>query len=59
MEMVEIPKWAREIDRYLSLKSQFILWGNVYDVYPTDYRGTTTTLKLVDYLKVYLQKQGV
>lgn len=28
------PKWAREIERFLGIKSQFILWGNINDVYP-------------------------
>jgi hypothetical protein len=29
-----LPKWAREIQRFLGVKSQFVLSGNVYDVYP-------------------------
>ncbi|MDR2611889.1 MAG: AAA family ATPase [Deltaproteobacteria bacterium] len=36
---LRLPKWAREIQRFLGVKSQFILSGNVYDVYPIPIPG--------------------
>ncbi|MBF0320093.1 MAG: ATP-dependent Clp protease ATP-binding subunit [Nitrospirae bacterium] len=53
-----MPKWAREIERFMPVKSQFILWGNIYDVYPIDLNGSVTTLKLIDYLKELLVRNG-
>ena len=28
------PKWAREIVKFTGIKTQFMLWGNIYDMYP-------------------------
>ncbi|MDR0549305.1 MAG: AAA family ATPase [Deltaproteobacteria bacterium] len=28
------PKWVKEIRRFKGVKSQFVLWGNIHDVYP-------------------------
>ena len=28
------PKWTKEILRFISVKPQIILEGNIYDVYP-------------------------
>ncbi|MBF0317746.1 MAG: ATP-dependent Clp protease ATP-binding subunit [Nitrospirae bacterium] len=51
-----MPKWAREITRFMSVKPQFILWGNIYDVYPMALpEGAVTTLKIMDYLKAFLK----
>ncbi|MDR3154630.1 MAG: AAA family ATPase [Deltaproteobacteria bacterium] len=36
----QLPKWAREIQRFLGVKSQFVLSGNVYDVYPIPIPGS-------------------
>lgn len=52
------PKWAKEIVRFLAVKSQFILWGNIYDVYPVDLQGSITTLNINDYLKTLLKDNG-
>jgi len=56
----QAPKWAREIERFIGVKSQFILWGNVHDVYPyqtadgvVDYVST-----LGEYLQVILRQAG-
>lgn len=49
-----LPKWAKEILRFLSVKSQFLLWGNVYDVYQIEYEGSITTLKIFDHIKQLL-----
>ena len=32
------PKWAKEIERFLAIKSQFLLYGNVNDVFPAALR---------------------
>ncbi|MCX7758424.1 MAG: AAA family ATPase [bacterium] len=34
--MFELSKWAKEILRFSSIKSQFILEGNIYDIYPIE-----------------------
>ena len=44
------PKWAREIERFISVKSQFILWGNIYDIYPYQRDDTIIPLSLNNYL---------
>lgn len=52
------PKWAREIVRFMPITPQFILWGNIFDVYPLELGGTVTTLKIMDYLKALLSQNG-
>ncbi|KJR41442.1 ATPase AAA-2 domain-containing protein [Candidatus Magnetoovum chiemensis] len=52
------PKWAKEIDRFLTVKPQFALWGNIYDVYPININGSATTLKMLVYLKTLLTADG-
>ncbi|MDR1079969.1 MAG: AAA family ATPase [Deltaproteobacteria bacterium] len=56
----ELPKWAREIQRFLGVKSQFILSGNVYDVYPTPVPGAAGTGAgtLDRFLKAVLAERG-
>jgi ATP-dependent Clp protease ATP-binding subunit ClpA len=29
-----LPKWARELEKSLITNSQFLMWGNIYDIYP-------------------------
>ncbi|MDR1038333.1 MAG: AAA family ATPase [Deltaproteobacteria bacterium] len=55
-----LPKWAREIQRFLGVKSQFILFGNVYDVYPVPIPGTaeTGTGTMDMFLKAVLAERG-
>ncbi|MDR1979102.1 MAG: AAA family ATPase [Synergistaceae bacterium] len=52
------PKWAREIERFLAIKSQFVLYGNVNDVFPAALSGGVATLGLSDYLKELLANRG-
>jgi energy-coupling factor transporter ATP-binding protein EcfA2 len=49
------PKWAREVLRFLGIKSQYILWGNIYDIflYPID-NSNYRTIPLIDYLSELL-----
>ncbi len=49
-ETVQKPKWAREIERFVSIKSQFVLWGNIYDVYPYQKSDAIIPLNLTGYL---------
>ncbi|MBF0563940.1 MAG: ATP-dependent Clp protease ATP-binding subunit [Nitrospirae bacterium] len=53
-----LPRWAREIERFLSVKSQFVLWGNVYDVYPMESGQGVITLRLIDFLKTLLKRSN-
>ncbi|MDR3264945.1 MAG: hypothetical protein LBT15_02935, partial [Synergistaceae bacterium] len=52
------PKWAREIDRFLAIKPQFLLYGNVNDVFPAPLAGGVATLTLPDYLRELLTDRG-
>ncbi len=36
MEDFEFPKWTKEIIRFINVKPQIILEGNIYDVYPIE-----------------------
>lgn len=52
-------KWARELLRFLPVKSQFILWGNVNDVYPLQIeQGVVCTFRLCDFLQETLKREG-
>lgn len=52
------PKWAKEIIRFLSVKPQFILSGNIYDIYPIEVNKNIGTLKINDYLKNILTENS-
>lgn len=52
------PKWAQEIGRYAGVKSQYILWGNIHDIYPIQMNETITTLPLIPYLNQVLTRDG-
>jgi len=43
-------KWSKEINRFISIKPQFILWGNIYDVYPMEVQGNVVPLNLNNYM---------
>ncbi len=62
------PKWLQELKRFQALKSEFFLYGNVYDCYyfPRNYNDVTNESELKytpfetckDLLQVYLFSQG-
>ncbi|MDD5089602.1 MAG: AAA family ATPase [Candidatus Wallbacteria bacterium] len=52
------PKWSREISRFLTVRPQFLLHGNVYDIFPMEKNGFLTTLRLSDYLKELMLSEG-
>lgn len=52
------PRWAQEIGRYPGVKPQFILWGNIHDIYPIQIGETITTLPLTPYLNQVLAKMN-
>jgi energy-coupling factor transporter ATP-binding protein EcfA2 len=52
------PKWVREIQRFRGVKSQFILWGNIHDIYPIQAHGQVTVGTLEVYLKRILEDIG-
>jgi hypothetical protein len=52
------PKWAKEIERFLAIKPQFLLYGNVNDVYPAKLGEYVATLSMRDYLKELLSHMG-
>lgn len=58
MKQFTPPKWSRELVRFLPAKSQFILWGNIYDVYPIQLQENVTTLRLDVFITATLKSQG-
>lgn len=56
----EFPRWAREISRFLGIKSQFVLWGNIYDVFPFPLAdGTHAMYPLPQYImKILTEREG-
>ncbi|HPG30254.1 MAG TPA: AAA family ATPase [bacterium] len=50
-----LPKWALEIRRFFPVKSQFILCGNIFDVYPFESNGA---VNLIEYVKLLLKEQN-
>jgi DNA polymerase III delta prime subunit len=44
------PRWAQEIQKYLFVKSQFALWGNINDIYVIKSEGGTSFQPLADSL---------
>jgi DNA polymerase III delta prime subunit len=58
MHEVTAPLWARELGRFIPIKPQFVLWGNIYDVYPFPCEGGVTTLRLQEYLNRTLTDLG-
>lgn len=62
------PKWLQELKRFQALKSEFFLYGNVYDCYyfPRNYKDVSNESELKytpfetckDLLQVYLFSQG-
>jgi len=53
-------RWMQEIKRFLPVKPQYLLWGNIYDVYPfvNNPLNPPMTLKLGDFLKNSLKEAG-
>ena len=48
--MIINPKWIKELKRSVSINSQFMLWGNIYDIYPLQTKEGLRPLKLSQYL---------
>ena len=56
--MFSLPKWTTEFVRFLSVTPQFTFTGNILDVYPVEIDGNLTTLRLKDYIRTILVKEG-
>lgn len=52
------PRWIQDIDRLLSIRSQFVLAGNVRDVFLTPTAGGTYLAPLVSCLWARLEQEG-
>lgn len=52
------PRWIRDLIRFLPLKSQFVVSGNVRDLQLAPSGGGVTTEPLVPYLSMHLRDQG-
>ncbi|MFZ4686111.1 MAG: ATP-dependent Clp protease ATP-binding subunit, partial [Hyphomonadaceae bacterium] len=57
--MLDTPRWVRDLGRFLPLRSQFLLTGNVRDRYPAPISGTLALLPLIEYLTYELSKAGI
>ena len=59
-QLFEKPRWAKDFLRFLPLKSQFVLSGNVRDRYPrASPSGDPMILPLVSYLGAELVEAGI
>ncbi|GAB1354411.1 AAA family ATPase [Erysipelotrichia bacterium] len=58
--MKKLLRWMQEIRRFLPVKPQFILWGNIYDIYPLQLgeMQAPVTQMLRDYLRNSLKAIG-
>lgn len=56
--MYNLPRWSSEFIRFLSVTPQFNFTGNIFDVYPVEIDGDITTLRLRDYIRTILVKEG-
>lgn len=52
------PRWVRDLTRFLPLKSQFVLTGNVRDLQIRDVGGTAVAASLSDVLAATLGEAG-
>jgi len=57
-EEIVKPRWVRDLLRYLPLKSQFVLSGNIHDHYPLAFGGTYTAQPLVPSIAAELRDAG-
>lgn len=58
--MSETPRWMRDLRRFLPLRSQFLLSGNIRDRYPIRVEGAAPLLlPLVEYLTCELARAGL
>jgi hypothetical protein len=55
----ELPRWQRDFERFLPLKSQFVLSGNVRDLHPVEVvPGTVTAQPLTQSIASALRRVG-
>ncbi len=52
------PRWIRDIQRFLNIKSQFILSGNVRDIYPFYKEDRVLPFQLKNYMRENLSLDG-
>jgi len=52
------PRWIRDIQRFLNIKSQFILSGNVRDIYPFYKEERVLPFQLKNYMRENLKLDG-
>ncbi len=50
-------KWIKEVRRSVSINSQFIIWGNIYDIYPMQTNEGLRPLVLSHYLAEVLAQE--
>jgi hypothetical protein len=52
------PRWLRDLVRFLPLKSQFVLWGNVRDLQITEIQGALAPVPLAHAVHNELKAAG-
>ena len=58
--MTDKPRWIRDLRRFLPLRSQFLLTGNIRDRYPVSVaEGPSMLLPLVEYLTHEIAEAGL
>ncbi len=56
---LEKSRWIRDLLRFLPLKSQFVLCGNVRDQFPLPLSGAVQVLPLIPYVCAELKEAGI
>lgn len=51
-----LPKFAKELLRFVSTTPQFILYGNIYDIYPFPYEGSYASSNMPHFIANLFQK---
>jgi ATP-dependent Clp protease ATP-binding subunit ClpA len=56
----ELPRWMRELQRYLPIKTQFYIYGNIYDqiLYPLKQDNQWIYLSIRDFFYRFFLEQG-
>jgi len=55
-ETIMLQKWAKEIIRFLSVKNQFVLHGNIYDIYPFPVKDGDEIKIITSNIKYFITK---
>jgi hypothetical protein len=53
------PRWMRDLHRFLPLRSQFVLWGNIRDQFAWFEEDKVQSIPLPEYLAAHMAREGI